>query len=390
MAVQGVYTREEEKMLADWREKADKLVGWLGEKTSEAVSYPVFHRVATKELIMHMAFADDYWNPLWRDESYARNTRWGGIIAPPLFQHCITHRGGLNIPMKAPPEMGTADSNFAGDYWEFFKPIYVGDSFKVWVGRARIEDVTGDKTAPRRFKATAVLSYINQRDEVTATVHEHRFITISPRVTKKKELKFTEEYQYTPEQMEAIDRAADAEEIRGARPRYWEDVRTGEELKPIVREPVTVWDQLVEIQGFGLGVFPMREVRRQTPGRIIVDPVTNIRHKSIEFHLSERTAKLLGSYSTTLIYPTVEHFLARIITNWMGDDGFLRGLDCLKLSNTPLGDAIFGYGRVTRKHISSDGEHLVDLDVWMESVRGYISNVATATVSLLSKEKTFS
>ena len=29
---------------------------------------------------------------------------------------------------------------------------------------------------------------------------------------------------------------------------------------------------------------------------------------------------------------------------------------------------------------------VVDLDVWMESVRGFIPNVATATVSLLSKE----
>ena len=24
-------------------------------------------------------------NPLWRDEEYAKKTRWGGIIAPPAF-----------------------------------------------------------------------------------------------------------------------------------------------------------------------------------------------------------------------------------------------------------------------------------------------------------------
>jgi hypothetical protein len=182
---------------------------------------------------------------------------------------------------------------------------------------------------------------------------------------------------------------ADAEEIRGARPRYWEDIEVGEEPKPVVNGPITVWDQVVEMQGYGIAFLPLREVRRRTPRLIAIDPATNIPHKSIEFHLSEGAARMLGSYSTTINYPTVEHFFARLLTNWMGDDGFLRRLDCLKFANTPLGDTIFGRGRVTRKYVSDSGEYLVDLDVWEETVRGYIPNAATATVSLLSREKVF-
>jgi hypothetical protein len=160
-------------------------------------------------------------------------------------------------------------------------------------------------------------------------------------------------------------------------------------LKPIVQGPLTVWDEVVEIQGFGLAVMPVREIRRQTPERMVIDPETNIPHKSIEFHLSEGTARAGGSYSTTLIAVTVDHFLARIVTNWMGDDGFIRIFNYVKMANTPLGDTIFGRGRVIKKYTNDKGDHLVDLDVWMESNRGYIPNAATVTVSLLSKENIF-
>ncbi|MFC1902019.1 MaoC family dehydratase N-terminal domain-containing protein [Chloroflexota bacterium] len=391
MAVSGVYSKEEEEMLAEWRVRADELVGWLGDTPDNFRTYPVMHRVATKDLILHMAYAADYWNPLWRDENYARNTRWGGIIAPPVFQHCIAHRGGLNYGLKVPPELGTYSLDFAGDYWDFFKPIYVNDSFRVWINRVIIEDVTKewDEMGRRQFRFTAPVSYINQRDEVTAIVYEHRIATITPPGMKKPAPKFTTEYVYTKEEIAAIDSIADAEEIRGAKPLYWEDVKVGEEPKPIVSGPITVWDQAVEMQGYGIAYLPLREVRRRTPRMIVVDPVTNIPHKGIEFHLSERAAQILGSYSTTINYPTIEHFLARLITSWMGDDGFLKNLYCLKLSNTPLGDTIFGRGKVTKKYISEEGEHLVDLDVWFESIRGFIPDAATATVSLPSKEEIF-
>lgn len=392
MAIKGVYTKEEEKMLADWKENANKLVGWLGEKASDQVPYPVLHRVATKDLILHMAYAADYWNPLWRDENYARNTRWGGIIAPPFFEQCIAHGGPRHL-LEVPPSVGVAKTDMGGHFWRFFKPIHVNDSFRVWIGLAKIEDITkGDKTAPRKFQVIPELSYINQRDEVTTIFNLVHVIMILPPGTKEEEqkVKFTQEYVYTKEEIAAIDRIADTEEIRGSKPRYWEDVNVGEELRPIVQGPLTVWDEVIEIQGFGLATLPVREVRRQTPTRIVIDPVTNIPHKSIEFHLSEGTAKAIGSYSTTLIAVTVEHFLARLITNWMGDDGFITRFDYVKLANTPLGDTIFGQGNVTKKYISDNDDYLVDLDVWMESNRGYIPNVATATVRLPSKEKTFS
>ena len=395
MVVRGVYTKAEEAMLAEWRERTDKLIGWLGETPSEEVPYPVFHRVASKDLILHMAYAADYWNPLWRDEVYARNTRWGGIIAPPFFQLCISHGGPHSMKyLKVTPEVGVFEYGEGvlmriREDWEFLKPIYVNDSFKVWVGRPEIEDVTiPQKSANRKFKITYEISYINQRNEVTGIFRTSRTHTILPSgtETKKKEVKFAKEYVYTREDIEAIDRVFEAEEIRGAKIRWWEDVNVGDELKPVVMGPVTVWDQVVEMQGFGVAILPMIEVRRQTPGRVVIDPVTNIPHKTMGFHLSERISQVLGAYSSNIMMNTLQHLMGRLVTNWMGDDGFLRRVNLLKLNNHPLGDTLFGRGKVKKKYISANGEYLVDLEVWVETIRGYVSDVATATVSLISRE----
>jgi acyl dehydratase len=394
MVVRGVYSKAEERMMAEWREKAEKLVGWLGETPSEEVPYPVFQRVATRELILYMAYAADYWNPLWRDENYARNTRWGGIIAPPFFEQCISH-GGPRFLLKMPPEDGIVkqDHSNIAERWNFFRPIRVGDSFRVWVCHPKMEDITKlEEDAVRTFKVTREVRFINQRDEVTTTCQHDVYEIIWPPGTdtgEKKEVSYTKEYVYTKEEIEAIDRIADAEEIRGAKPRYWEDVEVGDEVKPIVMGPLTTWDTVVELQGMGLGRLPMREVRRQTPDRVIIDPVTNIPHKSIEFHLTEQGGILNRSYSSTVLGVTSQHVLARTVTNWMGDDGFLKRLAWRKLANHRLGDTIFGRGRVVKKYISDNGEYLVDLDVWMESNRGYVSNLGPATVSLPSRGKDF-
>ena len=97
-----------------------------------------------------------------------------------------------------------------------------------------------------------------------------------------------------------------------------------------------------------------------------------------------------GMHSTTIVSNSVEHFLGRLITNWMGDDGFLRRFNYMKLANTPLGDTVIGRGKVIKKYVDANGDYLVDLDVWMETIRGYVSNAVAVTVSLVSRAKTLS
>ena len=121
-------------------------------------------------------------------------------------------------------------------------------------------------------------------------------------------------------------------------------------------------------------------------GGFIVDPVTGVAHKNSEHHLVDHTAELMGGTTAVVDYDMTEQALSSLLTNWMGDDGFLRKFDTNYWAIIPLGDSFFCKGQVLNKRIEN-GEHLVDIVVWAETIRGYISQSATATVSLFSRHE---
>jgi hypothetical protein len=107
MILPGIYTKEEQKMLAQW-DAVEQEVGWLGDDPIPGkITFAVSNRVATTALIMNRADAIHDPNPLWRDEKYARQTRWGSVIAPPFFELVVTFQGPINF-RPVPPEVGVA------------------------------------------------------------------------------------------------------------------------------------------------------------------------------------------------------------------------------------------------------------------------------------------
>ena len=165
MAMPGVYTKEEEKMLAEWRELAIAQSGWLGDEPNEMWAYPVANRVASRELMVFAARLIDYWNPLWRDQNYARNTRWGGIIAPPMYLERL--KAGTGAGLALPTSLGPARHFYLGEDWEFFQPVRVNDVFRVWRNRSQLVDVTGPDAKEHHFRIVIQdLDFINQRDEL--------------------------------------------------------------------------------------------------------------------------------------------------------------------------------------------------------------------------------
>jgi acyl dehydratase len=406
MVVRGVYTKAEEKLLAEWRERAESLVGWVEAGPRDC-------RVASRDLILCASLPADHNNPLYSDDDYAKNTCWGGIIAPPFFERVFGM--GPFYWLGLTPDTGVFAEMLIGEEWEIFKPVHVGDSFRIWTGLAKIEDVTRPGEQPeRRLKCTSHVKFINQHDEVTAILGRYDITAILPPGAELSEVfrngeeigkesrggmglteeelrvKPTRPYVYAPEDAQAIKRLSAGQERRGARPLYWEDVVVGEELKPAVEGPITAWDMVAYLAGSGeIAATRTHAVDSGVAEARLVDPATNIPYDGIQHHISDEIGYLMGSYSSTICIGAIEYTLTRCISNWMGDDGFLRKFTWEKLLNTALGDTIFGRGKVVRKYINDDGEHLIDLDMWLETVRGYVSNVGPATVRLLSKERVF-
>lgn len=394
MVVRGVYTAAEEQMLADWKRIEKGGPVWVGDEDSPENPFPVHHRTATKDLILDSANGIGDRNPLWRDDNYAGNTRWGRIIAPPLFPFtiCVLIGRGPVKMLRVPPEIGTYTEFTTGYRCEFYKPIYQGDSFKVRDNVAcSIEDTTNpDGNGPRTFNISNGRKFINQKDEVVCIIHNKRSAAILPPehkgpVRRGLPMLPMTEYIYSREELDFIDHIYNEEEIRGADMRYWEDVNTGDMLKPVVVGPVTVWDQVLGLIGRGASTITnSMEMRKHKPKAMFVDPSTGVSHKGIEFGLADRTARLIGAKTALIGVYIVEDALCRTITNWMGDDGFLRMFDSHYCANMPVGDTFFCRGKVINKR-TENGEHLVDVIVWAEDIRGYIADWAAATVSLYSK-----
>jgi acyl dehydratase len=380
MAIREVYTPAEETMLADTNHVADGMTGWARFSGREA----------TAESIKVEAFSADPWNPLWRDDEYARNTRWAGIIALPMYQY----RFGVDMfGMRASPEVGFHYQAYVGEDWKFFKPVRPGDTFRVWRRRPQIKDVTRlDGKGPRKFSILAHdFDHINQKDELVSTLKlylEAAFYEGGPKPWSMNE------YAYTPEEIEYVDSIIVQEEIRGADIRYWEDVNLGDQPSPVVLGPTSILTVAVEsgASGFGFGssnIPPRRPTMSKEPGPgpspYITDPVTGLLYPNAGRHLSDRSAQAEGDPRAFLYGALSRKTMTRLATNWMGDDGFIRQYKWRHVARNPIGDTLIGRGKVTNKRVEN-GEYLVDLLVWLENLRGNITEMSTVVVSLVSRE----
>jgi acyl dehydratase len=383
MAVRGVYSEAEKRMLEAEGQRFEGMVGWYR---------PSRDLVATAESIRRLGQGVDCRNPLWQDEAYARGTRWGTILAYPTYQAFFGESGIMSL--RAPAECGQQYMIWMGEDWDFYQPVRPGDTFRVWQRRPEIYDVTPlDGTGPRTYGLLeGDLDHINQDDRLVSTVKN--FVQRTFRFDRPPSHAMPE-YSYTRDELEYIGRLMNEEEIRGRNVRYWEDVQIGEETRPIVTGPTTIatnslTSAIAPDIGFFLDNRPffLDSLRDELGPEFILDPATGryaIRGGPAGRHWSDLAAQAEGEPCAWLFGVVSRFSLLRVLTNWMGDDGFLRRFNWRHMTRTRAGDTLVGRARVVGKRIEK-GEHLVDLDVWLRNLRGNVSEAAVATVRLCSRE----
>lgn len=101
-------------------------------------------------------------NPLYIDEVAARESRFGGLIAPPTFlRSAVSARPDL--PFDVPFER-VLDG---GSDWEYFVPVRPGDQI---TSVSRIEDINErNGSIGLMLISTIVITYTNQFGQVVAT-----------------------------------------------------------------------------------------------------------------------------------------------------------------------------------------------------------------------------
>jgi hypothetical protein len=385
MVVRGVYNKTEEEMIEATNAVMDKMVGWV--KVAGKV-------MATAESMKGMAQSVDRWNPFWYDENYAAGTRWGSLIAFPMYQGSF---GSAQIgSMPAPKEAGFQHMVWLGEDWDFYKPIRSGDYFKVWRRRPALIDTTAlDGKGPRTFALVeSDADTINQNDELVSHTRNYVERVFLPKAPVPVPMP---DYEYTLAELRLIDLVVHEEEVRGANLRYWEDVKVGDMTRRVVLGPTSMANNA--IIGVGLPAVDTTVAPREgilsadgQPGfDILQNPATGLYHIKggpAGRHWSDRAAQSEGEPHAFLFAVVSRYLMCRLVTNWMGDDAFLRKFNWRHITRNPVGDTLIGYGKVANKR-KENGEYLVDLVVWLENLRGNTTEAAFATVSLISKKAFF-
>jgi acyl dehydratase len=337
------------------------------------------HEEATRDTIRHFVRGIGDPNPLWTDEEYARKTRWGTIIAPPTFLYSCYWTAGRTGGLPG------VHGFHAGNDWIWYRPIRLGDRIDVQEQFTGLEEKKSS-FAGRTFIQSSVSTYTNQRGEVIALCKGWQF-RAERRAARERGKYQREPYRYTEEELAAIEEQILAEEIRGAAPRFWEDVQVGDEVPPVVKGPLSMGD----IAAFEVGCIgglahgdALREFRRH-PAWGYRDPHTSALEAVIRVHAASDTAGAAGLPMAYDYGCQRMCWLGHPLTNWMGDNGFLKRLYGEIRRFNYVGDTTWVKAKITGKEVV-DGEHLVNLDVWTENQLQEVTAKGKAQVRLPSRQ----
>jgi acyl dehydratase len=232
--------------------------------------------------------------------------------------------------------------------------------------------------------------YVNTDGEPVAVRYEH-FINAERSGSKSVGRYAGVERQiYTPQDIEAIDKRYAAEEQRRAEPRWWEEVAEGDELAPVVKGPMGLVDVICAHLGWGFGgVYgdgPLRfgwKNRKAVPAFYVEDKY-GVPGGMQRVHWDHDRAQDLGLPSAYDYGQMRTQWMCHLVTNWMGDDAWIKAYRSEARMFNFQGDTTLFTGRVTGKRIEGP-HHLVDLDLVGTNQRDEATVVGSATVILPSR-----
>ena len=354
----------------------DELQARIGVKV-EHPPEPWCHE-ATRDNIRHYAHGIGDDNPLWCDPDYAAGTSHGGIVALPSFLFSCSriisgYVGGL-------PGI---HAMWAGADWTWHKWVKRNEAIST---EAYLKDFIIRET---RFSGRAVqqiyhVDFFNAGGDKVSEADSWCFRTERDTAreegTKYEELKARPEKRYSEEELVDISRLYAGEDVRGATPRYFEDVALGDELPSMVKGPMTVTGFIAYAQGWG-GLYIRAnkmawKMQHAHPGLAIPNRF-NIPDCPERVHWEDEFATAVGAPGAYDYGPERCSWMTHHLTNWMGDDGFLVSSKTKIRHHNPVGDSLFINGQV-----SGLDDGLVEISHEGRNQDGELSIIGTGTVRL--------
>lgn len=356
----------------------------------------------SRDGIRHFAYGYGDDNPLYCDDEYAAGTRWGGLIAPPAFLYTM---GEDASPRPTPPEhrevlkgdpfagLGSYQAEMEFEWW---RPLTLGERLRCLRAQVGVADKRSE-FGGRSAHVTHDFIYADEHDRLHA-IRRGRWVNTERGASRDRKKEHELPEPYTPEQLAEIDAAYAAETRRGAETRWFEDVEVGDALDPKVKGPLTTTDVVVWHLGWGMQLTPPGsfrlawKVRQKAPGLYPPNGL-NVPDTVQRLHWEPARAQELGLPTSYDYGGLRETWLTHLVTDWMGDDGWLWKLRCQHRRFNFMGDASWLTGEVTGKRVVDvDGEVAggvrceVDVDIRVTNQRGTVTSPGSATVLLPSRE----
>ena len=373
-------------------------------------------QVFNVENIRNYAYSIGDGNPLFTDPAYAATTRYGGIIAPnpmlALVRYPSAH--GADRPQGYPV------ANFiSGAAWEFYDVVRPGSRFK----SSKVAAETFEKSGAqgRLLFLISDVHYWDQTGELKAKVYGTQIhVPIaameSGRAMSVERLGEHMMYErkaqsYDDESVGQIVETLEAEERRGSEPRYWEDVEVGEELPTIVVPPFTIQDMIAmhrmryaaEAANDGArqarAFSPVYRRAQERPDFVRTHPVTRWTYVPWDEHEDVFLATYRGQPGPFDFGVQRAQIPQRLMSNWMGDDGFMRKMYTAFRRPVFYGDTTWYKGKVVKKYtVTESGEagdggvggeatyHAVAIEIEGTNQAGEMQCPGFATVYLPSRE----
>lgn len=348
----------------------------------------IFNQNVSYEAIRNFSNGIGDANPLYRDEEYAKKTRYGALTASPAWTASVFPHWVLQgLP-------GIHADHSASD-WMFLKPIYANDKITpkcYFVGY----DVRTSKFAGKTVFEYQRFEYWNQRGELVGRGY-NLLVRYERQTARRKSADGNGKYDYiraphpwTEEKLQKVDEDVLAEEIRGSQVSYWEDVNIGDGLKPVVKGPYGITD----IIAYCVGAAPVQlaahgvqlRLYKKHPAWGFRDPVTHAWEPIYGVHYSIAASRGVGALYPYDVGVQRHCWLVNLLTNWMSDEGWLKKCYAEYRQFVYHSDAVWLKGKVISKYVDENGEYCVDIETHATNQRGEDVMPGQATVILPSRE----
>ncbi len=336
---------------------------------------------ATKDAIKHFAWGIGDNNPLWFDTDYAEASPTGSLVAPP----CILYAIDSTI---VAPKLPGVQWIYAGTDFTWYDHIRVDDTFRVEAELTNQEEKSGRRFS-RWVLQTGEVRYYTSNGNHIATATGHCARTPRGEGVSSDGNEDARNVRYVPEELADIEQQVLGEKRRGASLLYWENVSIGDSVPAVVKGPLSIADILAwysATQGAlhygGAHGDALRYRRRHDDYHI--NPATGAKDAAGRGHLEAATARDVGMGAAYDVGPQRISWAQHMLSNWIGDHGFLHRLNVSVRRPNLVGDTIWWRGTVTGKR-EQDTVKLIDIDVEARNQKDKLSALGKAVVALPSQ-----